>query len=137
MELLMRKKSDLILSIIVILLVVAIGAGVWILLGNRQSQTPPQNTLEQAKTFTISEVALHDSKEDCWTVISGSVYDLTGFVNRHPGGDEILRACGADATVLFTKRQTQKGQPVGSGTPHSEAASEQLAKLKIGILAKE
>lgn len=132
----MRKKSDLTLSIIVILLVVAIGAGVWILLGNRQSQTPPQNTLEQAKTFTISEVALHDSKEDCWTVISGNVYDLTKFINRHPGGDEILRACGTDATILFTKRQTQEGQPVGSGSPHSPAASEQLAKLKIGTLVK-
>jgi cytochrome b involved in lipid metabolism len=133
----MRKKSDVILPVIAVFLVVVIGAGIWVLVGNRQPHTPSQDAPEQTKEYTMSEVAQHSSKEDCWTVISGSVYDLTGFVNRHPGGDEILRACGTDATTLFTKRQTQEGQAVGSGSPHSQAASEQLAKLKIGILVKE
>lgn len=133
----MRKKCDVILPVIAVFLVVAIGAGIWVLVGNRQPQTPSQDAPEQAKTFTMNEVTQHDSKEDCWAIISGDVYDLTKFINRHPGGDEIFRACGTDATTLFTKRQTQEGQPVGSGTPHSEAASVQLAKLKIGILAKE
>ena len=133
----MRKKSDVILPVIAVFLVVAIGAGIWVLVVNRQPHTPSQDAPEQAKTFTMNEVAQHDSKEDCWAIISGDVYDLTKFINRHPGGDEILRACGTDATTLFTKRQTQEGQAVGSGSPHSQAASEQLAKLKIGILAKE
>ncbi len=133
----MRKKSDVILPVIAVFLVVAIGAGIWVLVGNRQPHTPSQDAPEQAKTFTMNEVAQHDSKEDCWAIISGDVYDLTKFINRHPGGDEILRACGTDATTLFTKRQTQEGQAVGSGSPHSQAASEQLAKLKIGILVKE
>ena len=132
----MRKKSDVILPVIAVFLVVAIGAGIWVLVGNRQPQTLPQDAHEQAKTFTMNEVAQHDSKEDCWATISGDVYDLTKFINRHPGGDEILRACGTDATTLFTKRQTQEGQAVGSGSPHSQAASEQLAKLKIGTLTK-
>src|SRR3546814_19188197 len=80
---------------------------------------------QQTKTFTMSEVAQHSAKEDCWTTISGDVYDLTEFVNRHPGGNEILRACGTGATTLFNSRQTDDGQPVGTGTPHSKAASEQ------------
>ena len=133
----MRKKSDVILPVIAVFLVVAIGAGIWVLVGNRQPQTPSQDVPEQAKTFTMNEVAQHDSKEDCWAIISGDVYDLTKFINRHPGGDEILRACGSDATTLFNSRQTDDGQPVGTGTPHSKAASEQLAKLKIGTLAEE
>ena len=65
------------------------------------------------------------------------MYNLTEFINRHPGGDEILRGCGTDATTLFTKRQTEEEQPVGSGSPHSQAAQEQLAPLKIGALAED
>ena len=106
-------------------------------LNNRQAQPlPDKQTSDQAKTYTLSEVARHASKDDCWAIISDDVYDLTEFINRHPGGDEILRACGTDATTLFNSRQTQDGQWVGSGTPHSQAAVEQLAKLKIGTVNK-
>lgn len=106
-------------------------------LNNRQTQPllDKQNP-DQAKVYTLSEVAQHASKDDCWAIISGDVYDLTEFINRHPGGDEILRACGTDATTLFNSRQTQDGQAVGSGAPHSQAAQEQLAKLKIGTINK-
>lgn len=85
----------------------------------------------------MDEVSMHNSRTDCWTVISGEVYDLTDYVIRHPGGNEILRACGTDATSLFNSRQTTDGQPVGSGTPHSQAAREQLTQLKIGNLIEE
>ena len=129
----MRNKSTIIFSVIVLLLLGAIGGGIWVTLNNRQAQPLPDNqTSDQAKTYTLSEVARHASKDDCWAIISDDVYDLTEFINRHPGGDEILRACGTDATTLFNSRQTQDGQWVGSGTPHSQAAMEQLAKLKIG-----
>ena len=133
----MRNKSTIIFSAIVLLLLGAIGGGIWVTLNNRQAQPLPDNqTSDQAKAYTLSEVAQHASKDDCWAIISGDVYDLTEFINRHPGGDEILRACGTDATTLFNSRQTQDGQSVGSGTPHSQAAVEQLAKLKIGTVNK-
>lgn len=133
----MRSKSTIIFSAIILLLLGVIGAGAWATFNNRQ---PPSSTdskaPNQAKTFTLSEVAEHASKDDCWTVISGDVYDLTKFINRHPGGNEILRACGTDGTTLFNSRKTQDGQTVGSGAPHSQAAKEQLAQLKIGKLNK-
>ena len=133
----MRNKSTIIFSAIVLLLLGAIGGGIWVTLNNRQAQPLPGNqTSDQAKAYTLSEVGQHASKDDCWAIISGDVYDLTEFINRHPGGDEILRACGTDATTLFNSRQTQDGQWVGSGTPHSQAAVEQLAKLKIGTVNK-
>ena len=133
----MRNKSTIIFSVIVLLLLGAIGGGIWVTLNNRQAQPLPDNqTSDQAKAYTLSEVAQHASKDDCWAIISGDVYDLTEFINRHPGGDEILGACGTDATTLFNSRQTQDGQSVGSGTPHSQAAVEQLAKLKIGPVNK-
>lgn len=133
----MRNKSTIIFSVIVLLLLGAIGGGVWVALNNRQTQPflDKQNP-DQAKVYTLSEVARHASRNDCWAIISSDVYDLTEFINRHPGGDEILRACGTDATTLFNSRQTQDGQSVGSGIPHSRAAVEQLAKLKIGTVNK-
>ncbi len=53
-------------------------------------------------TYTLEELAMHDTKEDCWTVIDGKVADVTSYFGRHPGGDENLaEACGIDATQLF------------------------------------
>lgn len=133
----MHKKATATLTVIVILLIVLIGTGVWTLINRRQVQEPPHSKTEQTKLFRVDEIAQHNSKSDCWTVISGNVYDLTQYINRHPGGNEILRSCGTDATTLFKKRQTSDGQFVGTGAPHSQAAQEQLAPLKIGALAED
>lgn len=134
------KKSTITLSAITLLLLVLIGFGVWMLINRQSTQShkvsKDASIEQQAKTFTMGEVASHSSKTDCWTIISGQVYELTDFINRHPGGDEVLRACGTDATTLFTSRTTKDGQSIGSGTPHSQAAQEQLDQLKLGTLAK-
>lgn len=130
------NKNTAILSVIALLLIVVIGVGVWTLVNRQSQQTTQQDTKQQTQTFTVGEIASHNSKDDCWTVISGDVYDLTKFINRHPGGDQILQACGTDGTTLFTARQTSDGQSVGSGAPHSKAAQEQLERLKIGTLIR-
>lgn len=126
--------STIVFSAIIALLIGASGIGIWAL-SQRQASTLPENTTEQAKTFTMDEVARHNTRKDCWTAISGDVYNLTDFVISHPGDNEILRACGIDATSLFNERKTADGQPVGSGTPHGQSARERLAELKIGVLA--
>lgn len=128
------RKQGVIILIIIIFLLGLVGLGIKVLLDKNQTQEMPKKMMEQVKLFTLDEVARHNSINDCWTVISNDVYDLTQYINRHPGGDEILRACGQDATTLFTKRQMKDGQSVGSGGPHSQSANEQLAKLKIGVL---
>ncbi|XP_059626171.1 cytochrome b5 [Cornus florida] len=54
------------------------------------------------KVFTLSEVSEHNNVMDCWLVISGKVYDVTKFLEDHPGGDEVLlSATGKDATDDF------------------------------------
>jgi hypothetical protein len=88
-----------------------------------------------SETYTINEVAMHDNQNDCWTTIEGSVYDLTGFIADHPGGEEILRVCGSDGTTLFGTRTTEDGEAIGTGRPHSSAAENELERLKIGELA--
>lgn len=57
--------------------------------------------------------------------IAGSVYDITGFLNKHPGGERLLRkACGKDATAMFH----------GGQFDHSPAASNLLSTMRVYII---
>lgn len=80
--------------------------------------------------YSIEEIAEHTTPEDCWFIISGTVYDASNFAT-HPGEDAIYEGCGTDATHFFENR------PMGSGTPHSNEARELLVDFEIGILATE
>ena len=51
--------------------------------------------------YTLTDVALHNSAASCWMVIRGKVYDVTKYISKHPGGNNILKGCGKDATSLF------------------------------------
>lgn len=131
---------------IVIVLALITGGAVYAFTNmNKDEQaTPASSTTQQAEettepssqTFTAEQVKDHNGKDDCWTIVSGSVYDITSYVPRHPGGDEILKACGEDGTSLFTQRQDAGGDAVGSGTPHSSSAASQLERMKIGTLSQ-
>ncbi|XP_073129597.1 cytochrome b5-like [Henckelia pumila] len=54
------------------------------------------------KLFTLAEISQHNNKKDCWLLINGKVYDVTKFLEDHPGGDDVLlTATGKDATDDF------------------------------------
>ncbi|XP_073301252.1 cytochrome b5-like [Primulina huaijiensis] len=54
------------------------------------------------KLFTLAEISEHNNKKDCWLLINGKVYDVTKFLDDHPGGDDVLlTATGKDATDDF------------------------------------
>lgn len=142
------KKSTL--AIVIAIISVGVLAGIYFFTQDEPetSTTPAISTTStqttessdqsnsKASSYTAAQVAKHSSKDDCWTIINGNVYDITAYIPRHPGGqDEILEACGTDGTTLFTQRKTTDGQAVGSGTPHSSGAASQLESLKIGTLA--
>ncbi|NXK87564.1 NB5R4 reductase, partial [Formicarius rufipectus] len=51
---------------------------------------------------TEDELAKHNRKEDCWICIRGFVYNVTPYMEYHPGGeDELMKAAGTDGTELF------------------------------------
>ncbi|XP_023506520.2 cytochrome b5 reductase 4 isoform X2 [Equus caballus] len=51
---------------------------------------------------TEEELKKHDKKDDCWICIRGFVYNVSPYMEYHPGGeDELMRAAGSDGTDLF------------------------------------
>jgi len=65
-------------------------------------ETPVEPDVALAPVLSIEIVAEHASLEDCWSVVSGSVYDLTEWIAQHPGGSQrIVTMCGLDATTAF------------------------------------
>lgn len=78
------------------------------------------------KTITLAQVKKNASAKSCWSVINGTVYDLTTWINRHPGGAQrIVSICGKDGTKAF-------------GGQHGLSGSQAklLAQFKIGKLRK-
>ncbi|CAE7055829.1 unnamed protein product [Rhizoctonia solani] len=54
------------------------------------------------RLISFDEVQKHNTRDSCWVIINGEIYDVTGFLNDHPGGiSPILRAAGSDATRVF------------------------------------
>jgi hypothetical protein len=43
--------------------------------------------------YSFQEVSKHNDRKDCWLIIAGKVYDVSPFMEEHPGGDEVLLAC--------------------------------------------
>ncbi|KAL0908185.1 hypothetical protein M5K25_022662 [Dendrobium thyrsiflorum] len=56
-----------------------------------------------SETFSFSEISTHTSKDDCWLIIHGKVYDVSNFLEDHPGGYDVLlqAAANGDATQSF------------------------------------
>lgn len=78
--------------------------------------------------LSLAETAKHNSSKSCWLLISGKIYDVTNYINAHPGGaNEIISSCGKDATQAYDT----KG---GRGNSHSGNADAMLSEYFIGNL---
>mmetsp|Transcript_4691 Transcript_4691/g.8292 ORF Transcript_4691/g.8292 Transcript_4691/m.8292 type:complete len:643 (-) Transcript_4691:83-2011(-) len=55
-----------------------------------------------ASAVTMEEVAKHTTREDCWVVLYGEAYNVSSFLEDHPGGAKaIMLYAGKDATKEF------------------------------------
>jgi cytochrome b involved in lipid metabolism len=72
----------------------------------------------------MTDVAKHNSSSSCWTAINGKVYDVTDWINQHPGGQQaILSICGIDGSAAFNN------QHGGQSRPANELAASYIGDL--------
>ncbi|KAG2414292.1 cytochrome b5 [Aspergillus terreus] len=77
-------------------------------------------------TFTLEQVQKHNTANDLWIVLHNKVYNVTKYLDDHPGGTEVLvEVAGTDATEAF------------EGVGHSDEAREQLEPYYVGDLPSE
>ncbi|GMM31375.1 Irc21 protein [Martiniozyma asiatica (nom. inval.)] len=54
--------------------------------------------------ITLDELAKHKNPGDYWIALGRKIYNITDYIDYHPGGAKILLAyCGKDATDAFMK----------------------------------
>ncbi|KPP62388.1 Cytochrome b5-like [Scleropages formosus] len=54
------------------------------------------------KYYRLSEVQQRNTSKSTWLIINYKVYDVTKFLEQHPGGEEVLREqAGGDATETY------------------------------------
>jgi len=61
----------------------------------------PLNGIEHFSSYTIDEISKHDSIDDLWTYYEGNVYDITDYVDEHPGGSIILNCGGKNLSDVW------------------------------------
>ncbi|KAJ2934268.1 hypothetical protein H1R20_g2839, partial [Candolleomyces eurysporus] len=77
--------------------------------------------MSDKKIVTLEELRAHKGRDSFYVLINGNVYDVTKFLDEHPGGDEVILAEGGqDATEAF--------EDVG----HSDEARALLPDMLVG-----
>ncbi|XP_057222632.1 cytochrome b5 [Malurus melanocephalus] len=56
----------------------------------------------RGRYYRLEEVQKHNNSQSTWIIIHHRIYDVTKFLDEHPGGEEVLREqAGGDATENF------------------------------------
>lgn len=80
-------------------------------------------------TIPTHDVASHNTKKSCYVTVGAKVYDMTPFLDDHPGGgDLILEYGGKDVSDIMRDELSHL---------HSESAYEILDDYLIGFVAKD
>ncbi|ORZ26321.1 putative stearoyl-CoA desaturase [Lobosporangium transversale] len=83
--------------------------------------------IDQLPVFSFDEFCDMTNKEGrAVTLIEGVIYDISSFVDEHPGGRSLIcSAIGKDATTSFN----------GGVYDHSNAARHLMERMRIGVVA--
>ncbi|XP_042227158.1 cytochrome b5 reductase 4-like [Homarus americanus] len=74
----------------------------WVKLGH--TGTDLTGTGGRVLDVTPQELAKHNKRTDCWMALRGKVYNVTSYMEFHPGGEEeLMKGVGTDATELFNE----------------------------------
>lgn len=74
----------------------------WLKRSAKENVTGVARGVNARRVITDDELGRHNTANDCWIALRGKVYNLTEYVEYHPGGREILEeSFGKDATEAF------------------------------------
>jgi cytochrome b involved in lipid metabolism len=114
-------KSKLLLGVVFVVMLTVLGVALLQRPASSATTTVPVTTTTSTSTtpgtpaatsYTMAQVATHNNASSCWAAINGNVYDLTNWINQHPGGPErILSICGTDGSAAFNAQHGGQRQP--------------------------
>ncbi|EGC37300.1 hypothetical protein DICPUDRAFT_21278, partial [Dictyostelium purpureum] len=81
--------------------------------------------LRKNKYYSLEEVLKHQSSKDFWMIIDNCIYDVTRWIDKHPGGDSILSGLDRDCAYYFEIYH------------RSDLSFKKLNKFFIGYLNKD
>lgn len=123
------KNMKIMVGIVLFAFLIYFGTTV---IGNKKTVIPtviPAITPAEQKTYPTTEVTAHNNSDSCWLIVNQNVYDVTSYINQHPGGAELINSyCGLDATTAFNNK--------GGNGQHSPEAQQMLTQYLLGPLAK-
>jgi cytochrome b involved in lipid metabolism len=72
---------------------------------------PPEPVVDP-NVLSLELVAQRNTAASCWSVVNGTVYDLTAWIAQHPGGSaRIIGMCGRDASASFNGKHGDDSEP--------------------------
>jgi hypothetical protein len=81
------------------------------------------SSIAQAATYTVTDVAAHNTSTDCWVIVNNNVYDLTDFITSHSDKAPVIETqCGRNGTALF------------NGGPYSVSTLNDISSYLLGPL---
>lgn len=95
---------------------------------NGKNSPTSEGPRQRLKIYTLEDVSQHQKLEDCWIVRNDLVYDVSTFLNDHPGGEDvILEWAGKDVNDVMRNGEHE----------HSDAAFEMMAEYLVGRIGKD
>ena len=92
--------------------------------GHADSAGHERGKLPWRGSLTLAEVSKHCADEDMWIIIWDNVFEVTAYLDDHPGGPEVI------TDVEDFPDKTQQFEDTG----HSEGGVEDLKFFHIGVL---
>ena len=124
-------KKELIISILITICVLV---GAFLLIPKPTTLSVPSQTTVQSTSpstsssltniVTTLEIQKHNTISDCWLILNNKAYDVTSYINQHPGGLTIVPFCGKDGTDAYNL--------IRGGIGHSNKATQLLQTYYVG-----
>jgi cytochrome b involved in lipid metabolism len=89
---------------------------------------PRMSVSKRVRMYTAEDVQQHATAQSCWVSHAGKVYDVTGFLSDHPGGDDlVLDYAGKDVGAIMKDSVSHD---------HSESAYDMFEEFCIGRIGE-